>query len=506
MNPSVSRVQTEPLLHASTHDSVGGHGKMADTEDHVLEPATPAAPLSFCFLRTSRPRQLAGQGDAAGLAPEEKDFLKTMERRELQNPPEGPKELVIPLIQNGYRRQPLAQSPGPFTEALADTALSQAVKELTEESKMSLVERKGAGADAVLTIPVAQTGCTPGGKRGDSQSWAETVPDADYEAVPVEAYGLAMLRGMGWKPGEGIGRTFNEVVKPCVTSLRLKGLGLGANLTQAQVQAVASSGCYHPPRPDGEQEKDKEDQTQGLVPGDTVVVLSGPYQHLYGKVEGLDPDNVRAMVRLAVGRHTVTISGYCLRPVSQQEFDANSLRLVQASRTCSRQHSGTALSQKALRNEDLHDPQEDSGRKRKHFPDRQEGPAAKRGTAARSRHWLTRDLRVRFVDKLYEAGRYYNTKMTIEDVLSPDTCTCRTDEGRVLEGVREDMLETLVPKGEGDRVMVVLGPQAGKVGYLLGRDTARSRALVHLRRDNHLVELHYNAVCQFIGLSDSDDD
>jgi hypothetical protein len=24
--------------------------------------------------------------------------------------------------------------------------------------------------------------------------------------------------------------------------------------------------------------------------------------------------------------------------------------------------------------------------------------------------------------------------MTIEDVLSPDTCVCRTDEGRILEG------------------------------------------------------------------------
>lgn len=42
------------------------------------------------------------------------------------------------------------------------------------------------------------------------------------------------------------------------------------------------------------------------------------------QVEGLDPDNVRAMVRLAVGSRMVTVSEYCLRPVSQQEFDKNS--------------------------------------------------------------------------------------------------------------------------------------------------------------------------------------
>ncbi|EPY84551.1 G patch domain and KOW motifs-containing protein isoform 2 [Camelus ferus] len=437
-------------------------------------------------------------------------------------PSEAPKELVIPLIQNGHRRQPPTQAPGPsiHPEVLADGMLSQAVKELIEESKKSLEERENAGVDPTLAIPMIQKGCTPNGEGADSEPRAETVPEeADYEAVPVEAYGLAMLRGMGWKPGEGIGRTFNQVVKPRVNALRPKGLGLGANLTE--VQALAPTGPHRLPRPD-EQEKDKEDQPQGLVPGGAVVVLSGPHRGLYGKVEGLDPDNVRAMVRLAAGSRMVTVSEYCLRPVSQQEFDKNSLDLSQVSKT-SGQQNGTASSRKALRNQDLHGRQEDSERKRKHLPDRQDGPAAKSEKAApRSQHWLHRDLRVRFVDKLHKGGQYYNTKMTIEDVLSPDTCVCRTDEGQVLEGfliremdvgnshllagLREDMLETLIPKVEGNRVMVVLGPQAGRVGRLLDWDRERSRALVQLRRENEVVKLHYDAVCQYVGPSDSDED
>lgn len=28
----------------------------------------------------------------------------------------------------------------------------------------------------------------------------------DYERIPVDVYGFAMLRGMGWQPGKGIGR------------------------------------------------------------------------------------------------------------------------------------------------------------------------------------------------------------------------------------------------------------------------------------------------------------
>lgn len=77
-----------------------------------------------------------------------------------------------------------------------------------------------------------------------------------------------------------------RVVKPRVNSLRPKGLGLGANLTE--VQALAPTSPYRLPRPDEEQEKDKEDQPQGLVPGGAVVVLSGPHRGLYGKVRNLD--------------------------------------------------------------------------------------------------------------------------------------------------------------------------------------------------------------------------
>ncbi|XP_008585364.1 PREDICTED: G patch domain and KOW motifs-containing protein [Galeopterus variegatus] len=485
---------------------------MAEKGDSVLEPsAASTAPISFGFLRTSARRRLADQGDCAELALEEKNFLKTVEGRELQSvkPSGAPKELVIPLIKNGHHRQPQAQSLGPSmdTEVLVDGVLSQAVKELLEESKKSQEERENAGVDPTLAIPMIQKGCIPNTEGADSEPQAETVPEeADYEAVPVEAYGLAMLRGMGWKPGKGIGHTFNQVVKPCINSLRPKGLGLGANLTEAQNLAPTSP--HRLLSPGEEQEKDKEDQPQGLVPGRAVVVLSGPHRGLYGKVEGLDPDNVRVMVRLAVGGRMVTVSEYCLRPVTQKEFDKNSLDLSQVSKSSPGQQNGTASSSwKALQNQDLHVQWEDSDRKRKHLPDRQVGPSAKNEKAAsKNQHWLHRDLRVRFVDKLYKGGQYYNTKMTIEDVVSPDTCVCRTDEGRVLEGLREDMLETLVPKVEGNRVMVVLGPQAGRMGHLLGQDRARSRALVQLQRENQLVELHYDAVCQYMGPIDTDED
>ncbi|XP_026518864.1 G-patch domain and KOW motifs-containing protein-like [Terrapene carolina triunguis] len=96
--------------------------------------------------------------------------------------------------------------------------------------------------------------------------------------------------------------------------------------------------------------------------------------------------------------------------------------------------------------------------------------------------------------------------MLIEDVLSPDTCVCRTEEGQVLDGIREAMLETVIPRGAADWVLVVLGEHAGRVGRILQRDQQRSRALVQLQRDEDgdVLALDYDAVCHYVGGTEDD--
>lgn len=55
----------------------------------------------------------------------------------------------------------------------------------------------------------------------------ESSVNADYDNVPVTEFGLAMLRGMGWEPGKGIGKK-QKVVEYREPELRPRGLGLGA--------------------------------------------------------------------------------------------------------------------------------------------------------------------------------------------------------------------------------------------------------------------------------------
>lgn len=72
------------------------------------------------------------------------------------------------------------------------------------------------------------------------QNTRENIEDADYNVVgiyqsslnpylqiPVEDFGLAILRGCGWKDGEGIGKN-PQLVPIRIFERRPKGLGLGA--------------------------------------------------------------------------------------------------------------------------------------------------------------------------------------------------------------------------------------------------------------------------------------
>lgn len=95
--------------------------------------------------------------------------------------------------------------------ALAD-AEHQALQSLLSEADTgTLVIRRGVGAGG--EVPEAE------------------VPDADYEAVPVDQFGAALLRGMGWD-----GRF--EKPEPRVASRRKLGavLGIGAKPLDADLE------------------------------------------------------------------------------------------------------------------------------------------------------------------------------------------------------------------------------------------------------------------------------
>ncbi|XP_020785337.2 G-patch domain and KOW motifs-containing protein [Boleophthalmus pectinirostris] len=457
---------------------------------------------------------------------EERDYLTGIDQNELQStkPQEKPKELIIPLIQKNHWHRPTSTGQnetkvkkGEEVTQENDSMVSQAVKELIEDSRRQLDQWQN-GTDSEkhvnLSIPLLMQNKVPDGfEEGDHINVdlrPESSTEADYESVPVEAYGLAMLKGMGWKKGEGIGRTFKQDVKPIEHQLRPKGLGLGAD--RSAIKDLEPSKRKRPPKP-GE-ERDKEEELV-MGPGGCVQVQSGAHKELYGKIEGIDADNARVMVKLAIGGKTVTISQYAVKLVDRKEYEKYSKdlsRLSKAHKEKEREKEKDKERQKweERRNADevKHKYSGKEERKRKHHDSSQDRERDKPSIKEPKRSsvppsWLQRDLKVRFIDKTFKGGKYYNSKMRVEDVLTPNTCVCRTEEGRLLDDVKQNMLETIIPKSENDSIMVVLGEYRGQVGRILQRDKNKCKAMVQLDRyEEKVFTLDYDIICHYVGTTD----
>ncbi|XP_051280964.1 G-patch domain and KOW motifs-containing protein [Dicentrarchus labrax] len=487
--------------------------------------------VSFAFTKTVN-KFKPTTGDAL-TKKEDKDYLTGIDRNELQSskPSEKPKELIIPLIQKNRWHKPdragQSEASGGKTQDTtqdSDSVDSQAVKELIEDSRRQLEEWQNgpqSERNLNLSIPLLMQNKVPDGFEDGDRVKVDLRPEssteADYETVPVEAYGLAMLKGMGWSKTEGIGRTFKQDVKPIEHQLRPKGLGLGAD--RSAIKDLEPSKHKRPPKP-GEERAKEEELVMG--PGGCVLVESGAHKELYGKIEGVDPDNARVMVKLAIGGKTVTISQYAIKLVGRKEYDKNSKDISRLSKAHKdkekekekerekeqqrredrdRRSNGDEVKHKSSERDEGKDE-----RKRKHrdsSPDREKPPVKEARRPPAPPSWLQRDLKVRFIDKAFKGGRYYNSKMRVEDVLTPTTCVCRTEEGRLLDDVKQTMLETIVPKSEYDSVMVVLGEHRGQVGRILQRDKNKCRAMVQLDRfEEKVFTLEYDCICHYVGAVD----
>ncbi|XP_028266154.1 G-patch domain and KOW motifs-containing protein [Parambassis ranga] len=487
------------------------------------------AAVSFGFTKTVN-KFKPSTGDTA-TKKDDRDYLTGIDGNELQSskPSEKPKELIIPLIQKNRWHKPDQKGQnagnGHKTEDATqdnESVECQAVRELIEDSRRQMDEwQTGPQPNQNLSIPLLMQNKVPDGFEDGDQVKVDLRPEssteADYERVPVEAYGLAMLNGMGWKKEEGIGRTFKQNVKPIEHQLLPKGLGLGAD--RSAIKDLEPTKHKRPPKPGDEREKEEE---LVMGPGGYVLVQSGPHKDLYGKIEGVDADNARAMVKLAIGSKTVTISQYIVKLVGRKEYDKYSKDLSRHSkahkdkekekergqekeRQRQEEKERSSNSDKVKHKSSERDGGKDERKRKQREPssDREKPPVKEARRPAAPPSWLQRDLKVRFIDKAFKGGRYYNSKMRVEDVLTASTCVCRTEEGRLLDDVKQDMLETTIPKSEHDSVMVVLGEHRGKVGRILQRDKNKCRAMVQLDRyEDEVFTLDYDCICHYIGAAD----
>ena len=303
----------------------------------------------------------------------------------------------------------------------------------------------------------------------------------DYSRTPIAQFGEAMLRGMGWQKGEAIGGVNKGLATPTQFVPRFDRRGLGATAKAPPPPGAGDEGKRKRAVRSGESRKRKEvmvaavredgrvrhrvDIDESLVAAERMdvredgpcLIRRGVHEGLYGRVVSMSEAIGRVTLKLALGGHRVDVPLSDVSAVSQQEYKTRgrTATSIEGSGTNSRSSSKS------------------SGRSH--------------------RHWLTQGIRVRIVSKSFARGAYYNHKVDVVDVTAPGECLCRDDEGRLLERVAEDMLETVVPKRTGERVVVLSGRFAGRSGELVERNSHRSRGVVRIDdEDDDLVPLSFD--------------
>ena len=60
-------------------------------------------------------------------------------------------------------------------------------------------------------------------------------------------------------------------------------------------------------------------------------------------------------------------------------------------------------------------------------------------------------------------------------------------------------LETIIPKSDLGRVMVVRGERSGELGEMLDKDKHSQKATIQLIMSEEVLVLDYDSVCEFAG-------
>ncbi|KAG0551895.1 hypothetical protein BDA96_01G462600 [Sorghum bicolor] len=120
-----------------------------------------------------------------------------------------------------------------------------------------------------------------------------------------------------------------------------------------------------------------------------------------------------------------------------------------------------------------------------------------RGSKSKVR-WLQSHIRVRVASEKL-GKRLYLAKGKVVDVVSPTTCDVVMDDGsRLVQGVEQDMLETVLPRTNG-LVLVLYGKHRGVRGRLVQKNAEEEVGLVEDVDTKGVMRVGYDQMAEFTG-------
>merc|ERR1712051_107628 len=394
--------------------------KMSDQNDEW--PKKPS--FSFGFSKTSGAKKLIDskiRDDSTKEKVEEKDIILDVSGKKIKGTKkeEVKVDLVIPCIGNTYKGVQKKEETNPVeikSESVEIpsrelTEEEKAAKEIIEESKTwEENQDKGKNPNENLIISVQKNENEPElDEKAIFDADVEAKPEAskleDYEKIPVEGFGMAMLRGMNFKPDEGIGG-FRKAKIDCIEPvMRPKGLGLGATRAPTNSNSENKNG-----------ESDKKEKLV-LKKGAYVQITRGSNKGKYAEVDGLDEQNARVIVRIGKKSDSISVSENIIQLVSKRDYEKGKNVLNQAD------YDLHAEKQKKREKQWENDKKRDC----RQIFDIDENQDSKISKSKSSKilkiTWIREGLKVRIID---QDSKYYKEKVLVTNV-NENKIECRTD-------------------------------------------------------------------------------
>ncbi|KAL0800451.1 hypothetical protein Bca101_055626 [Brassica carinata] len=314
--------------------------------------------------------------------------------------------------------------------------------------------------------------------RRDLESLADDPTLEDFESVPVEGFGAALMAGYGWKPGKGIGKNAKEDVQVKEYKRWTAKEGLGFDLDRSKVVVDTKKAKV--------KESVRLDGNGGdlFFVGKEVRIVAGRDMGLKGKiVEKMGDDFF--VVKLSGSGDEVRVGVSEVADLGSQEEERclKKLKDKEKDKKSSKRSRGT---ERVSRNEVIVSEKHDRGERRVKKPS-----------------WLRSHIKVRIVSKDLKGGRLYLKKGKVVDVVGPTTCDITMDETQELvQGVDQELLETALPR-RGGPVLVLLGKHKGVYGNLVEKDLDRETGVVRDLDNHKMLDVRLEQVAEYMG--DMDD-
>lgn len=288
-----------------------------------------ALKIGFKFTKSAKPKSAVVQPASRFQSAFEKnennfDFVTSIDDKQVKGTRvESPaaKELIIPFIAVNKYKIAKTKTENTTTASTTNAVVSESdtAGDFVSKAKQELIQdaKKFENGEDESDIPAWKLmviNKVPDEYENDNKLDVSIRPIEptldDYESVPVEAFGSALLRGMGWKAGDPIGG-INKAITPIFEpQIRARGLGLGADASlQKQLQNA------------GKNSKNGQNDEPPLKVGCFVCVEVGPYKGRYGTIQFINNDLSRVQIKLNLTKDTTELPPVCLRVVSKGEFD-----------------------------------------------------------------------------------------------------------------------------------------------------------------------------------------